>query len=589
MARIRRAIFWMKMASKLNFSTLLERSKKTLIVLLGRVRRVPLLCVELYEEARDSQYIQSLKKVDWNEYQLKPILIASILINIIELSSPLYINIVYTSILPSGSMSSLIVLTTFVALLMLLGGWLKSVRLTLTGEDGSRVEHQRRLEGISHFLQLGLPDFLRLAPGQHLKRLTSINLLRDESALQSLTTAIDLVFSLLFILVLFLIGGTLGFVATLAIIVYLLRAVVFARDFEELSRRRDHIELETRTFQDRLIDASELIKSNGLRDQMLVSNEQLQENQAHERLIHNSFAGSYQAFGSLMSSITFATGVTWGAVLVVNGWLSVGALAASLLLLGKILSPWQQAMGLWNSYRRLAHSRDEFEALMALPIEAEGGEELININNRSNLNITVADRTIVSIEQGTSILLRDAQFGLDARQLFLELIQITPNRGLKLNGIPIEQFQRNKLRKEVAYVDPGRSFFEGSLIDNLTGFQPNRHRRGALFWSYLSGLDQQVKNLPQGYTTAMGGTVSSGLSRDAKALAQVVTALSRRPQVLLLDLTDCSYGKAFVDSLERILQRCRGNISILIGGGGLVMSRLVDHQLDLQAALKEAN
>ena len=110
-----------------------------------------------------------------------------------------------------------------------------------------------------------------------------------------------------------------------------------------------------------------------------------------------------------------------------------------------------------------------------------------------------------------------------------------------------------------------------------------------MFWSYLSGLDQQVKNLPQGYTTAMGGTVSSGLSRDAKALAQVVTALSRRPQVLLLDLTDCSYGKAFVDSLERILQRCRGNISILIGGGGLVMSRLVDHQLDLQAALKEAN
>ena len=187
-----------------------------------------------------------------------------------------------------------------------------------------------------------------------------------------------------------------GFVATLAIIVYLLRAVVFARDFEELSRRRDHIELETRTFQDRLIDASELIKSNGLRDQMLVSNEQLQENQAHERLIHNSFAGSYQAFGSLMSSITFATGVTWGAVLVVNGWLSVGALAASILLLGKILSPWQQPWSV-EQHRRL-HSRDEFEALTAALGRSQRGEELININ-RSNLNITVADRTIVLMKR----------------------------------------------------------------------------------------------------------------------------------------------------------------------------------------------
>ena len=154
LAKISKITFWMKMASNLDFSTFSRSSKKTVVLLLERVKRVPFLCIKLYEEARDSEYIKSLRKVDWNEYQLKPILIASVLINIIELSSPLYINIVYTSILPSGSMSSLIVLTTFVALLMLLGGWLKSVRLTLTGEDGSRVEHQRRLEGISHFLQL---------------------------------------------------------------------------------------------------------------------------------------------------------------------------------------------------------------------------------------------------------------------------------------------------------------------------------------------------------------------------------------------------------------------------------------------------
>ena len=572
-----------------NALNLLSRTQQKLNKLSKQAKKLPRTFDDSYKEISTSRYFLSLKRVDWNEYQIQPILIASILINIIELSSPLYINIVYTSILPSGSISSLIVLTTFLTFLILLGGWLKSVRLMLTGADGGRIEHQKRLEGVSHFLQLRLTDFLRLAPGQHLQRLTSINLLRDESALQSLTVAIDLVFSVLFVLILFLIGGTLGLIATFSILVYLLRAVIFARDFEELSRRRDRIELNTRTYQDRLVDASELIKSNGLREQMLVSNERFQEDQARERLIHNSFAGSYQAFGSLMSAITFATGVTWGAVLVVNGWLSVGALAASILLLGKILSPWQQAMGLWNSYRRLAHSRDEFDALMALPIEADGGEKVINLSNRSNLNITVADQTIITVERGMSILFRDEKFGLDARKLFLELIQITPNQDLKVNGIPIEQYQRSQLRQDVAYVDPARSFFEGSLIDNLTGFQPNRHRRAALFWSYLSGLDQQVKNLPQGYSTAMGGTVSSGLSRDAQALAKVVTALSRGPQVLLLDLTDCSYGKFFVDSLERILRRCKGNISILVGGGGLVMSRLVDRQLDIQAALKEAS
>ena len=575
------------MTASLHVPELRERLARAGREITSRAKRLTAVSLDLIREARDHRYFQSFDEIDWSEYQLQPILIASVLINLLELSSPLYINIVYTSILPSGSMSSLIVLTAAVVVLMLLGGWLKSVRLALTGTDGARVEHHKRLDAVSHFLHLGLPDFLRFAPGHHLQRLTSINLLRDESALQSLTTAIDLAFSVLFILVLFLIGGTIGLVAVLAIAVYLLRAIAFARDYEALSRRRDRIELTTRTYQDRLVEASELIKSNGLRDQLLVANERYQEEQAHERLIHNSFAGSYQAFGSLMSQVTFATGVTWGAVLVVNGWLSVGALAASILLLGKILSPWQQAMGLWNSYRRLAHSRDEYDALMALPVESSGGDE--QLQGWSELNITLAGRTVVSVERGASVLLKDNQFGLEARQLFLELIQINPNRQLQLNGVPMEAFQRTQLRNDVAYVDPARAFFDGTLLENLTGFQPSRHRRGALFWSYLCGLDQQVRSLPQGYATAMGGIVSSGLSRDAQALAQVVTALSRHPQVLLLDLTDCSYGKTFVDALERILRRCRGTTTVLIGGGGLVMARLVDQQLDLQAALKEAN
>ena len=542
--------------------------------------------LRLINEARSHDFFKSFKEINWQEYQLRPILIASILINLLELSGPLYINIVYTSILPSRATSSLIVLTTGVVILMLLGGWLKSVRLVLTGSDGARIEHNKRLDAVKHFLHLRLPDFIEIAPGRHLQRLTSINLIRDESALQSFTTLIDLVFSVLFIFVLFLMGGTIGLVAVMAILFYVLRAIAFAKNYEELSRKRDQVELKTRTYQERLVNASDLIKSNGLREQLLVTSERYQEEQSYQRMLHNSFAGNYQAFGSLMSQVTFATGVTWGAVLVVNGWLSVGALAASILLLGKILTPWQQAMGLWNSYRRLAHSREEYKALMALPVETDqGNDQLIP---GSGVEIHIGRESVLSIEHGTSVLLRDNKFGLESRRLFLELIQINPNTNLHLNGIQISNYSRSKLRKCVSYVDPSRAFFEGTLLENLTGFQPSRNRRSALFWSYLCGLDMQVRNLPQGYATAMGGVASTGLSRDAQCLAQIVTALSRHPEVLLLDLTDCSYGKTFIDGLERIIRRCHGNTTVLIGGGGLVLSRLVDQQINLQNALKEA-
>ena len=542
--------------------------------------------VELVDELIHHRFFQSLRQVDWSDYQLGPILIASVLINLLELSSPLYINIIYTSVLPSGSMASLVVLTIAVVLLMVLGGWLKAIRLGLTGGDGARLEHQRRMQSLAHFLQMRLVDYLRVSPAAHLDRLNSINLLRDESALQSLTVAIDLIFSLLFVLVLFLIAGSVGIVAVVAIVVYLLRALAFARAFEDLSKRRDRLELDRIAYQGKLMDSIDLIKSNGLGRQFLVGNEQLQEELAWQRMVNNNFDGQVQAFGALMSQLTFAAIVTWGALRVIQGGLLVGALAAALLLAGKILNPWQQAMALWSSYRRLAHARDEFDALMAIPVESEGGSELIG-GAGGMVTLTLEGRNLAAVPSGSVVLLRDRQFGAEVRHLFMGLIQITSQPGLQLNGLPIERYQRDDLREAVAYVDPSREFFEGTLLENITSFQPRRYQRKALFWSYLTGLDTTVRGLPQGYATAMGTSVPTGLSRDAQQLFQVVTALSRSPQALLLDLSDCSYGKEFIDGLERILKRTRGKITVLISGTGRVLNTISDQQIDLSDSMSE--
>ena len=542
--------------------------------------------VELVDELIHHRFFQSLRQVDWSDYQLGPILIASVLINLLELSSPLYINIIYTSVLPSGSMASLVVLTIAVVLLMVLGGFLKAIRLGLTGGDGARLEHQRRMQSLAHFLQMRLVDYLRVSPAAHLDRLNSINLLRDESALQSLTVAIDLIFSLLFVLVLFLIAGSVGIVAVVAIVVYLLRALAFARAFEDLSKRRDRLELDRIAYQGKLMDSIDLIKSNGLGRQFLVGNEQLQEELAWQRMVNNNFDGQVQAFGALMSQLTFAAIVTWGALRVIQGGLLVGALAAALLLAGKILSPWQQAMALWSSYRRLAHARDEFDALMAIPVESEGGSELIG-GAGGMVTLRLEGRNLAAVPSGSVVLLRDRQFGAEVRHLFMGLIQITSQPGLQLNGLPIERYQRDDLREAVAYVDPSREFFEGTLLENITSFQPRRYQRKALFWSYLTGLDTTVRGLPQGYATAMGTSVPTGLSRDAQQLFQVVTALSRSPNALLLDLSDCSYGKEFIDGLERILKRTRGKITVLISGTGRVLNTISDQQIDLSDSMSE--
>jgi ATP-binding cassette, subfamily C, bacterial LapB len=535
--------------------------------------------VDLLRDLVRNRYFQSLREVDWSVYQIGPILIASTLINLLELASPLYINIVYTSVLPAGSFSSLIVLTVAVVVLMVLGGWLKTVRLALTGVDGVRFEHRRRMEALIHFSQIRLGEYLKVSPATHADRLNSINLLRDESSLQALTTAIDLAFSLLFVVVLFLIAGSTGIVAVVAIVAYLLKALDFSRNFELLSRRSDRLELDRFSFHNRLIGSIALIKSNGLGRQFLVGNEERQEELAWQRMVNNNASGQYQAFGSLMSQLTYAGIVNWGALLVIEGRLMVGALAAALLLAGKILNPWQQAMGLWTSYRRLSHARDEYDALMSTPTESEGGQALLELPVDGVITVARGGVPLLTASVGSISLLRDQTFGADVRQLFMALIQIEHDSSLQLNGLAIQSYHRDALRQAIAYVNPSRQFFDGTLLENITSFQPRRYQKRVFFWSYLAGLDGAVRSLPQGYGTQMGTSTPSGLSRDSQQLFQVVTALARSPRILMLDLSDCSYGKEFIDGLQTILERCRGRISVFVSGTGRVLTTLSDQQI----------
>ncbi|MEN9877659.1 MAG: hypothetical protein RLZZ158_698 [Cyanobacteriota bacterium] len=539
----------------------------------------------LLREFWDHSIFRKLGRVDWLQYQLTPILIASILINIIELAAPLYINLVYTSVLPSGSTESLAILTVGVVILLIIAGWLKAIRLELTGGDGARIEHRKRLEALTHFTELHLKDVLKTSPSSHLERFNSINLLRDESALQAVTTAIDLVFSLIFVVVLFLIGGSLGLIALGAISIYFLRALHYARSFEIFSKRRDRLELERINYQSQLMAAVDKIKANGLARFFLVGNQDRQEQLARQRIKNNVLTGQYQAFGYLMGQITLASLVTWGAFLVIQGQLLVGALAACLLLGGKILQPWQEGLGLWSSYRRLSHARQELAQLMALPAEAPGGNEKLETSRP--VEIKIAGKSLGPINPGSAILLRDKSGSGQGRRLFLNLIQIDNDIELELNAKPIMNYQRENLRQKIIYIDPAQHFFEGSLLDNITRFQPNRLRSRALFWSVLIGTEEKVRSLPMGYETPLGNNGSSGLSKDSLQLFQLVRGLAATPQLVLLDLSQCTYGKDFINGLTKMLERSKGRTTVLISGAGSILQTLVDSVVELPSIPQE--
>lgn len=535
---------------------------------------------DLWKELLQHRYFRNLRQFDWHSIKLGQIIVASALINLLELASPLYINIVYTTILPKRATESLIVLTCLVVASLLGAGCLKAIRLALVGREGAQVEHQKRMHAFLHFIHMPLSRYFGVNPSTHLSRLNSINLLRDESAVQSLTVAIDLVFSLLFIAVFVLLGGVLVIPLLLGIAYYFFESLRFSRRFELISRDTDKLDLERRHYHAQILDSADLIKTNGLSSQFLVGGEPLQERWSWQKMDSSNAIGQYQAFGSYVNQVTFACVATLGALMIIGDRLMVGALAACLLLVGKIFNPWQQAMVLWNSFRRLAHTWDEYESLMQEPVDLQGGQQEFCLRNQERFALEAQGSPPLLITVGQPTLLRDSCQGRLVQDLFVNLLRADDSESVRLNGSPLTDFTRSSLRRSFTYCSPASSFFEGSLIQNITKFQPSSHERRAYFWCVLSGLDREIRALPAGYQTPLGTSRPSGLSADAQGLLQIVTALSTTADVVLIDLADSAYGKRFVDGLEIFLRRCRGRRTLLVSGNGRVLDRLIaDQQL----------
>ena len=537
---------------------------------------------KLLRELFHHRYFQSLKQFSWNKYRIGQIVIASILINLLELSAPIYINIVYSVILPRRAIESLILLTILVVVLMMISVWLKIMRLDLVGEDSARVTHEKRVNAISHFVSIPIRSFLKSSPSEHISRLNSINLLKDNSALQSLTTAIDIVFSLIFIVVLFAIGGIIALPVLVGITVFFLKSLSFADDFERVSKEQDQLEIKRLNTQIDTVDSADLIKANGLNTQYLTSLEPLQERLSWRRMKNNQYLLKHQAFGNLVSQATLAAVATLGAILVINDRLLVGALASAILLIGKIFNPWQRLSTLWSSYRSLMHSQDEYQALMSTPIIEIHNTKSINTispTNRDQFTITTSALGTLEIHRNESHWINSSSNGIEITRMFENIVLADNDQPILLNDIPLNEYSGPEVIDQIAYVNPSFRTFEGSLMQNLSCFQPSKYKRSALFWSYLLGIDEKIKTLPLGYDTTIGNQLGSGLSSDDEKLLYIISGLSKNPMILLIDLNGCTFGKPFIEGLQLIINCCKGRTTLLISGTSPVLGKICNRTI----------
>jgi ATP-binding cassette subfamily C exporter for protease/lipase len=264
-----------------------------------------------------------------------------------------------------------------------------------------------------------------------------------------------------------------------------------------------------------------------------------------------------------------------GALLVINGELSPGAMIAANVLISRALSPIDLVVATWRTAITSTQAFKRLTILLNAHPALERDPSLTRMPPRGSLSL----RGVIATAPGRSVpILNAVDLSLAAGTV---LVVLGPSGSGKstlarvilgiwgdvrgevlLDGLPVDGWDRVELGPNVGYLPQDIELFEGSVAENIARFGPIDSER-VIAAARSAGLHEMILRFPKGYDTPMGeagGTLSGG-QRQRIALARAVYG---DPALVVLDEPNANLDDAGEIALARAVQQLKAAGSTVI-------------------------
>ncbi|MCM2251038.1 MAG: type I secretion system permease/ATPase [Ramlibacter sp.] len=272
-----------------------------------------------------------------------------------------------------------------------------------------------------------------------------------------------------------------------------------------------------------------------------------------------------------------------GALLVIQGQLSVGAMIAATVLMTRALAPIDQMVSVWRAFLGARAAFARLEALLARYPERDAALPRVPPTGRISLTGVVATApgraepilkgVTLSLAPGTATVVLGPS-GSGKSTLARCMMGIWPDLSgqVLLDDLPIDGWNRIELGPHLGYLPQDIELFEGSIAENIARFGEIDSGK-VIEATRCTGLHETILRLPKGYDTQIGeaGALLSGGQRQRIGLAR---ALYGGPALLVLDEPDANLDDAGEEALVRTVGELRrqGRTVLLITHRPAVMA-----------------
>ncbi len=482
-----------------------------------------------------------------NRWAYVQVILAAMLANFLGLTTSIFIMVVYDRVLPNQATESLIALTLGVGIALTFDFIIKSLRAGFIDRAGQRADMAMGRRIFDQLLDMQMRA-RKGSTGALASTLREFESLREFFTSATLVAVVDLPFIVLFVAVVWMIGGPLALVPAIAVPVVLLVGLG-VQPF--LARLAEQSFADGQSKQSVLVETVaglETIKATGAARRMRARWEEAIARQSEHGLRSRAitqFAMNATGFTQQAAQVMI---VFYGVFLITAGEASMGALIASVILTGRALAPLAQLAQTLTRLNQARSSYRNLDALMRADSERPEGRHWISRPRLEgciafeDVHFAYPDQEIdalrgvsFTIEPGekVAILGRIGSGKSTIARLMLGLYE--PRSGaVTMDGVDIRQIDPGDLRRNIGSVLQDVWLFSGTVRENIAIGAVRPRDADLLDAARIAGVEGFVARHPSGYDMMLAER-GEGLSGGQKQAITLARALVSRPPVLLLD------------------------------------------------------
>ncbi|MEA3498706.1 MAG: type I secretion system permease/ATPase [Campylobacterota bacterium] len=447
----------------------------------------------------------------------KDVIFASIIINLFVLASPMFTMSVYDRVIPNNATETLWFFAIGVITIYVIDTFLKFTRtymIEIAAKKSDVIMSSILFEKVLDLKMAVRPNSV----GAFASNLRDFDSIRSFLTNATLIAMIDLPFSIIFLFVIYYIGGTMVLIPLVTIFLILIYALVIKyplqnsiKDTHSASAKKNSILIET-------LNNIETLKSIGIFGNKQWSWEEASGEIAKKSLHTRILSSSIPTITGLLIQLNTVSIIIYGVYLIQDFELTMGGLIASVILASRTVAPMGQAAAMITNYNDAKASYDVLNEIVSMPVERPNNKEFVSRPDFKgkiefqNVTFTYPNSEIPALNNVSFTINAHEHIAIVGRmgsgkssivKLILKLYE--PDSGIIfIDGIDINQIDPADLRKHIGYTSQQVSLFSGTVKDNITFKASYATDEQMLKAAKISEVENFVRKHPRGYEMPIG-------------------------------------------------------------------------------------